>query len=148
MKYFSKKIRNEHGEFDSKAEFERYLVLKHQEDIGVISDLKQQVQFEIVPKLVKIIPIQLKTKVRYEERVDEKAKHYTADFTYINSQDQYVISEVKSTGTMLARDYPLRRSLIKQIVHKHNKEVGFEDWVFEEIVSNGKKERKGKGKVH
>ena len=42
MKYFSKKIRNEYGEFDSKAEFERYLHLKHLEDIGVISWLKRQ----------------------------------------------------------------------------------------------------------
>lgn len=142
MKYFNKKVRNEYGTFDSKSEYERFLILKHQEDIGVISDLKQQVQFEIVPKLIKTIPVQLKTKVKYVERVDEKAKHYTADFTYINSQGQYVISEVKSVGTALARDYPLRRALIKQIIHNHNKDVGFEDWVFEEYIPTKSRKKK------
>lgn len=38
MKYFSKKIRNGHGVFDSKAEYNRYLMLKSQEDAGIISD--------------------------------------------------------------------------------------------------------------
>ena len=66
MKYFSKKIRNEHGEFDSKAEFERYLHLKHLEDIGVISYLKRQVKFEIIPKLIRKETIQLKTKDKEE----------------------------------------------------------------------------------
>lgn len=134
MKYFAKKIRNEFGEFDSKTEYERFLYLKHLEDIGVISHLEQQVRFEIVPKLVKKVKVQLKTKTKEKELVDEQAKHYTADFTYINSDGQFVISEVKSRGTALARDYPLRRALIKQIIYKHNLEVDFEDWVFEEFI--------------
>lgn len=144
MKYFSKKITNEYGTFDSKSEYERFLILKHQQDIGIISDLKQQVRFEIIPKIVKIVPIQLKTKIKYVEKVDEKAKHYTADFTYINNKGQYVISEVKSKGTAMARDYPLRRSLIKLIIHNHNNDVGFEDWIFEEYIPNGKTKRKKK----
>ena len=139
MKYFSKKIRNEHGEFDSKAEFERYLHLKHLEDIGVISCLKRQVKFEIIPMTPKKVKIELKTKTKEVERVDERAKYYTADFTYLNSNGQYVISEVKSTGTILARDYPLRRALIKRIIFLHNEEVGFEDWVFEEYMQLNKK---------
>lgn len=142
MKYFAKKIRNEFGEFDSKTEYERFLYLKHLEDIGVISYLRQQVKFEIIPKLVKKIEVKLKTKTKEKEIVEEKAKHYTADFTYINSSGQFVISEVKSKGTALARDYPLRRALIKQIIFKHNEEVGFEDWVFEEYMPEPKKKKK------
>ena len=155
MKYFSKKIRNQYGVFDSKSEYERFLHLKHLEDIGAISDLKQQVRFEIIPKLMKEVRIQLKTKVKIEQRVEEQAAHYTCDFTYINSNGQYVISEVKSTGTALARDYPLRRKLIKQVIHSHNKEAGFEDWIFEEYIptktkknKNGKESGKTKSKVH
>ena len=150
MKYFSKKIRNEHGTFDSKAEYERYLYLKHQEDIGVISDLKCQVEFEVLPKQYKIVKKQLKTKVKYEEKFDEHAINYTADFTYYNSFGQYVISEVKSVGTALARDYPLRRKLIKAVIAKHNKEYrernntepDYEDWVFEEYIQSKKKKKK------
>lgn len=142
MKYFSKKIRNEHGEFDSKAEFERYLQLKQQETEGLISCLKQQVRFEIIPMTPKKVEKKLKTKTKEIEMVDERAKYYTADFTYLNSDGQYVISEVKSVGTQLARDYPLRRALIKRIIFLHNEEVGFQDWVFEEYVISNKRKRK------
>ena len=142
MKYFAKKIRNEHGEFDSKAEYERYLQLKQQETEGLISCLKQQVRFEIIPMTPKKVEKKLKTKTKEIEMVDERAKYYTADFTYLNSDGQYVISEVKSVGTQLARDYPLRRALIKRIIFLHNKEVGFQDWVFEEYVISNKRKRK------
>lgn len=145
MKYFSKKIRNEHGEFDSKAEFERYLYLKHQEDIGVISDLQRQVKFEIIPKLVKKVKVVLKTKTKEVDKIEEKAAHYTADFCYTDYNGQYIIEELKGGYTKNLADYVLRRKLIKQLIHKHNQEVGFDDWVFEEIISNGKKARKSKG---
>ena len=96
MKYFSKKIRNEYGEFDSNAEFERFLYLKHQEDIGVISDLQRQVKFEIIPKLVKKVEVVLKTKTKEVEKIEEKAAHYTADFCYIDYNGQYIIEELNS----------------------------------------------------
>lgn len=148
MKYFAKKVKTPHGVFDSQTEYEQYLRLKYQEDIGVISDLKQQVRFEIIPKLIKKVAVQLKTKTKYVDKVEEKAAHYTCDFTYINQNGQMVILEIKSKATAMARDYSLRKKLIKQLIQKHNQEVGFEDWVFEEIVDNGKKARKSKSKVH
>lgn len=147
MKYFSKKIRNEHGEFDSKAEFERYLYLKHQEDIGAISYLKRQVRFEIIPKLIRKEKVQLKTKVKEVDRVEENAAHYTADFCYIDHNGVYVIEELKGSYTKNLADYILRRKLIKRMVFLHNEELGFVDWEFKEVVSDGKK-RKSKGKVH
>lgn len=145
MKYFSKKVRNQYGEFDSETEFNRYLYLKHLEDVGVIRDLQRQVRFEIIPKLVKNVEVQLKTKIKIVQRVEEKAAHYTCDFTYIEKGGKYIIEEQKSKGTMLARDYPLRKKLIKQIIHKHNEEVGFEDWEFREILPPPpKRKRKSK----
>lgn len=144
MKYFSKKVRNQYGEFDSETEFNRYLYLKHLEDVGEIRDLQRQVRFEIIPKLVKNVEVQLKTKVKIVQRVEEKAAHYTCDFTYIEKGGKYIIEEQKSKGTMLARDYPLRKKLIKQIIHKHNEEVGFEDWVFREILPPPPKRKKKK----
>lgn len=144
MKYFSKKIRNEHGEFDSKTEFNRYLYLKHLEDIGEISELNTQVEFEIIPKLVKKVEVRMKTKTKEIERVDERAAHYTCDFTYIEKGGKLVIEEVKTKGTMLARDYPLRRKLIKQVIFRHNEEFGFEDWVFNEFVPPTSRKKKKK----
>lgn len=150
MKYFSKKVKTEHGVFDSETEYERFLYLKHQENIGVISDLKCQVEFEVLPKQTRVVMRQLKTKVKYERKHDENPVHYTADFTYINHRGQYVISEVKSKGTALARDYPIRRKLIKMIINTHNEEYrkanevtpDYEDWVFEEIIATKKKKKK------
>lgn len=148
MKYFSKKVKNEHGKFDSRDEFDRYLYLKHMEDIDVISYLRRQVRFEIIPKLVRKETIQLKTKDKEVERVEEKAAHYTADFCYLDNEGKYIIEELKSEYTKNLTDYILRRKLIKRMIFLHNEEVGFVDWEFKEVVSDGKKARKGKGKVH
>lgn len=150
MKYFSKKVKTTEGVFDSKAEYERYLYLKHQEDIGAISDLKCQVEFEVFPKQYRVVRKELKTKIKYERKFDEHPIHYTADFTYYNNIGQYVISEVKSVGTAMARDYPLRKKLIKKLVNDHNESYrethdvtpDYEDWVFEEYVSTKKKRKK------
>ncbi len=131
QKYFSHKIKNQYGEFDSKQEYETYLMLNHQQEIGVISGLERQKEFVIIPKLTKLVKVQLKTKVKYVERIDERAAHYTPDFCYWKD-GKYIIHEVKSKGTMLARDYPLRRKLIKQVINRHNKKVGFEEWIFVE----------------
>lgn len=147
MKYFSKKVKNEHGNFDSKDEFDRYLYLKHMEDTGVISYLKRQVRFEIIPKLIRKEKIQLKTKVKEVDRVEEIAAHYTADFCYVDNEGKYIIEELKSDYTKNLPDYILRRKLIKRMIFLHNEEVGFVDWEFKEVVSDGKK-RKNKGKVH
>ena len=143
MKYFSKKVKNEYGVFDSKAEYERFLQLKHQEEIGAISYLKRQVRFEIIPKLIRKEKVQLKTKTKEVEKVEEMAAHYTADFTYVNANGQFVISECKGGGTLQKlADYVLRRKLIKRIIFLHNEEVGFQDWIFEEYTSNGKRKKK------
>lgn len=131
QKYFAHKIRNQFGEFDSKQEYETFLYLKHQQDIGAINGLERQKEFEIIPKLTKLVKVQLKTKVKYVERIDERAAHYTPDFCYWKD-GKYIIHEVKSKGTMLARDYSLRKKLIKQVIDRHNKEIGFEEWVFVE----------------
>lgn len=144
MKYLARKIKNEHGTFDSKQEYETFLYLKHQEDVGIITMLERQKSFVIIPKLTKIVSKQLKTKIKYVERVDEREAVYTPDFCYWKD-GKYVIHEVKSKGTLLARDYPLRRKLIKQAIANHNKEVGFEEWVFVETgVANKKKKKQFK----
>ena len=91
MKYFAKKVRNEHGEFDSKAEYERYLYLKHLEDIGDISFLKRQVKFELIPK-----------------QKGERPCHYIADFTYMEN-GELVVEDVKGVRTEV---YKIKQKLM------------------------------------
>ncbi len=133
MKYFAKKVKYNDLIFDSKTELKRYLELQALQAKGKISDLKLQVRFEIIPPLIKEVEVKLKTKTKIVQRVDEKAAHYTCDFTYIKD-DMMIIEEIKSEGTMRARDYPLRRKLIKALLNKRNKELGKEYYRFNEIV--------------
>ena len=144
MKYFSKKVKNEHGVFDSNAEYGRFLYLKYLEDNGEISDLQRQVRFEIIPKLVKEVEVKLKTKTKIVEKVEEQAANYTADFTYMDSCGKYIVEECKGSYLKNLADYVLRKKLIKQLIHKHNLEKGFEDWVFYEYIPSTTRKRKEK----
>ena len=63
----------------------------------------------------------------------ERAAHYTADFVY-EENGKIIIEEVKSRGTMLARDYPLRRKLIRKKIVEMNNSLGVERYEFREIV--------------
>ena len=130
MKYFAKKVKMYGHTFDSKKEAEHYAYLKHKEDIGAISNLRMQVQFEIIPKITTHEVVKLKTKTKVVQRVLERAAHYTADFVY-EENGKIIVAEVKSKGTMLARDYPLRRKLIRL---KFATEAGFENYEFREVL--------------
>ena len=138
-KYFAKRIKNTFGTFDSQMEYERYLVLKDMKKKGLITKLEQHPRFEILPQLKRTEVIQLKTKTKTVERVEEKAVHYTADFSYYENGVR-VIEEVKSEGTRKARDYPLRRKLMKHLIYRHNQDG--DKWVFREVGTKKSPKRK------
>ena len=132
-KYNAKKIINKYGTFDSQTEYNRFLYLKSMENRGVIFELTKQVRFEIIPKIVKTKVVQQKTKTKEVQIVVERATHYTADFSYINSEGKTIIEEVKSKATKKARDYSLRRKLVLLSLSKLNKECGYEKYIFNEV---------------
>lgn len=134
MKYFSHKITNALGVFDSKREYAVFLKLLDRQNCGEIYGLRRQVRLRILPQLTYTVAKQLKTKTKYVTRVDEKAKHYTSDFAYYDMQRKaYILCEVKSKGSLLARDYHLRRHLVKIILRRHNAK-GKKQWVFNEVL--------------
>lgn len=139
MKYNSKKIHTPDGDFDSKTEYYRYLELKQMLGVGKISNLRRQVTFEIIPAIKRQVEVQLKTKVKIKEVTDEKATHYTPDFVYMEN-GVMVIEEVKSSGTRMARDYSLRRKLMKLKVQENNKENKLQ-WLYREVIYGEKKKR-------
>lgn len=65
-KYSSRKTKG----FDSKKEYQRYLELKLMEKAGVISDLRTQVDFELIPRQT------------YKGKFAEHPVKYRADFVY------------------------------------------------------------------
>lgn len=135
MKYYNKKCIFMGISFDSTKERDRYIVLKDMERKGEIQGLELQKEFETLPRIVRNEVVQLKTKTKIVERIDERATHYHADFFYFDvRREQYVIEEVKSKATALIRDYALRRKLVKMMIMKMNAEAGKELYVFNEII--------------
>lgn len=131
-KYCSSKVEFQGIVFDSRYERDRYLYLTQLQREGKISHLRRQTPFLLIPKAVKLVPKQLKTKVKYVERVVEMQSLYHNDFTYIEN-GKYISEEFKSAMTSKLADYILRRKLMVQKIYKHNAK-GHGQWVFREVV--------------
>ena len=81
-KFNNKKMSTQDGEFDSKGEWQRWLVLKEAQDKGEISDLRRQVKYILIPTQYKAVEVKLKTKTKVVQRVAEHEISYKADFVY------------------------------------------------------------------
>lgn len=140
-KFGARKFRNAFGVWDSKAEFSRYCQLSFMQRDGLISELRRQVKYEIIPALKVVEEVRLKTKTKLVERVAEKAAHYTCDFQYVQD-GVLVIEDAKSEATRKEKDYVLRRKLMKHLIREQNEVAGREVMRFNEWVSNENKKRK------
>lgn len=132
----SKKVHNEYGTFDSEPEwwcFEQKILPRMKR--GEIVNVSLHDTFTIIPPLKKTVAIQLKTKVKYVERSVEQAAEYTCDFTYDVETEhglQHHVVEYKSNYSAKARDYSLRRKLIRRLLAEWNETAGWEKYVFDE----------------
>lgn len=88
-KYGNEKTRG----YDSKKEAERAGVLKFQQRAGLISDLVEQPEFELIPK-----------------QKGERAVKYVADFQYTENGER-VVEDVKSEATKTPA-YRIKRKLM------------------------------------
>lgn len=78
--------------YASKAEARRAGELRLLQAAGEISDLREQVRYELIPN-----------------QDGERAVTYTADFVYLDRDGQLVVEDVKGYA---ARDWPIRRKLM------------------------------------
>lgn len=115
----------------------RYVELLDMQRRGLVSALKRQVRYEIIPAIMVQKAVELKTKVKIVERVDEKPAHYTCDFQYIQD-GVLIIEDAKSEATRKEKDYVLRRKLMKHLIQEQNEVAGHEVMRFNEWVSMGK----------
>ena len=136
-KFGASKVEYKGIKFDSTYERDRYIYLLDLQKQGKISSLRRQTPFLIIPKATKLVPKQLKTKVKYVERCVELQSLYHNDFTYYED-GKYISEEFKSAMTSKLADYILRRKLMVQKIYKHNKK-GRSQWVFREVVYYNKK---------
>lgn len=120
---FPKKIKRKKGErynhtkvevnglkFDSKKEYQRYLVLKEAEDNGLITDLRTQVKYELIPAVVEEYIEHLKTKDKIKTRTLQLAITWTADFVYLKDGEE-VIEDVKPSKMLLSDRFVIKEKL-------------------------------------
>lgn len=82
--------------FDSKKERDRYFELCLLEKAGVISGLRKQVEFELIPK-----------------QDGERAVTYKADFVYLDTETgKTVVEDVKSDFTRKLPVWAIKRKLM------------------------------------
>ncbi|WP_282926906.1 DUF1064 domain-containing protein [Helcococcus kunzii] len=94
-KYKNKKPKYDGMTFDSILEKDRYIELKRLEKLGIISDLRLQPKFEIIPT------------VRYKNKT-YRVTYYIADFMYLDSKNNLIVEDTKGFETDV---YKLKRKL-------------------------------------
>lgn len=110
-KYNNTKVEYNGIKFDSKKEMQRYLVLKDAEDKGIISDLRLQVKYELIPSIKEEYIEHLKTKDKVKTRTLQLPITYTCDFQYIKN-GELVIEDVKASPKMLPKEFTLKEKLL------------------------------------
>ena len=121
-KYNAHKTEIDGIEFPSKHEANRYCELKLLERAGVISDLRLQVDFELIPN-------QYATEKRYgkngkelkdKEVLLERKVVYRADFVYTDKDGSQVVEDTKGFKT---KEYLIKRKLMLYVHGIQIKEV-------------------------
>jgi hypothetical protein len=106
-KYHSKKTVVDGITFDSKKEADRYIELRLLEKAGEISDLRMQVEYELLP--TQYGPDRIMPRGNHKRGpLLERAVKYKADFVYTND-GQTVVEDVKGFKT---KDYILKRKMM------------------------------------
>lgn len=119
-KYGSKKVAFDGLEFDSKKEMYRYIRLKSMQEEGLISDLRMQVPYEIIPAVYEEDIVQLKTKVKTVTKCVQRATYYLADFVYKDKDGNVVVEDAKGMRT---EKYLLKKKMMRAFLGISIKEV-------------------------
>lgn len=109
-KYGNKKVEYQGQLFDSKREMQRYIVLKEAEEKGLISDLRTQVTFELIPAITEEYVEHLKTKDKIKTRVLQRAVTYKADFVYVKDGEE-IVEDVKISKALIPKEFSLKEKI-------------------------------------
>lgn len=111
QKYGNSKTVFKGVEYDSKRERDRHIYLLDAERRGIISDLRRQVTFHLLPAQYETVEKQLKTKTKEVSVCVERAVDYKADFTYMKD-GQLVVEDTKIAKKLLPPEYVLKRKMM------------------------------------
>ena len=104
-KYRNRKVELDGKVFDSKHEAHRWIDLKYMERAKIISNLRRQVRFELIPNQYK------------DGKLIERKVEYIADFVYCNQYGQTIVEDAKGCRTDV---YKIKR---KMMLKKYSIEI-------------------------
>lgn len=105
--------------YDSTHEYNRAQALKILEKKGVISDLQEQVRYELIPTQYMHYQEQGARKMINKKKLLERSICYVADFQYIR-EGELIIEDAKGVKT---KDYIIKRKLMLYLHGIRIKEV-------------------------
>lgn len=111
-KYHNKRVEYQGKVFDSLKERRRYCELLLLQKQGIISDLRLQVPYELIPAIYEDVEKQLKTKVKIISRCVQRAVTYVADFVYIQD-GKTIVEDVKGSSNILTSEFKLKMKLMR-----------------------------------
>ncbi len=96
--------------FDSQKEASYYCYLRQMEKDGKIRDLRLQVEYELLPKIIGERLKQLKTKTKTVRYTKQSAVVYRADFVYIDNETG--LEEVIDVKGRKTKEYILKKKMM------------------------------------
>lgn len=117
-KYNAHKCEYKGMKFDSTRERDRYIFLEDCQRRGLISELKRQVKFVLIPDEYTDVQKQLKTKVRIDRRRSFIGVSYKADFVYYhNARQEHVVEDIKISPRVIPKEYELKEKMMWYFHH-------------------------------
>ena len=117
-KYNAHKVERHGLKFDSEREADRWDFLLDCQRRGLISELKRQVEFVLIPDEYSEVKKQLKTKVKVEKKRTFIGVRYKADFVYWHVADgKHVVEDLKAGPKMIPKDYQLKEKMMHSLLH-------------------------------
>lgn len=109
-KYHARKVTINGITYDSRKEYRRHTELLLLERAGAISDLRHQVEYELIPAQYETVERYGKNgqRLKDKQRCVEKAVKYVADFVYMED-GKLVVEDSKGVRT---KDYIIKRKLM------------------------------------
>lgn len=112
-KYHNRRVEYEGIVFDSLKEKRRYCQLQLMEKQGIISDLRLQVPYELLPAIYEDEIVKLKTKTKIVKRCVQKSVKYVADFVYKDRYEYEIVEDVKGQRT---KEYILKKKMMRALL--------------------------------
>lgn len=112
-KYNAHKCEYKGFKFDSERERDRFIFLEDCERRGLISELRRQVDFVLIPDEYADVPKQLKTKIKMERRRVFTGVRYKADFVYFHKgRGEHIVEDVKASPKVIPKEFELKEKMM------------------------------------